>query len=101
MIAHSIILITKRNAKLKVANEAATRYKLYKRKRVQREGSLTFVERERLTTLKEFEARGNREKAKKRRVTEGGELAQRHCGTCGETGHNARTCKKDALSNVE
>jgi hypothetical protein len=100
-MAYSIVLITKRNAELKVANKAATRCKLYKKKRVQRERTLTFVEGKRLTTLKEFEARGNREKAKKRRVTEGGKLAQRHYRTCGETRHNARTYKKDALSNVE
>jgi hypothetical protein len=75
IIAYLIVLITKYNAKLKVANKATTRYKLYKRKRVQREGTLTFVEGERLTTLKEFEARSNRKKAKKRRVIEEGKPA--------------------------
>ena len=34
IIAHSIVLITKRNAKLKAANKAATRRRLYKRKRI-------------------------------------------------------------------
>ena len=44
MIAHSLVLITKRNAKLKVANKAATRRKSHKRKRVQKEGTLTISE---------------------------------------------------------
>jgi len=32
IIAHSLVLITKRNTKLKVVNKVATRRKLYKRK---------------------------------------------------------------------
>ena len=35
IMAHLIVLITKRNAKLKVANKAAIRCKLHKQKRVQ------------------------------------------------------------------
>ena len=38
--AHSLVLITKRNAKLKVANKAATQRKSHKRKRVQKKGTL-------------------------------------------------------------
>ncbi len=31
----------------------------------------------------------------------GGRTTVRHCGNCGEPGHNARTCKKDEeMSNV-
>ena len=40
MIAHSLVLITKRNAKLKAANKAATQRKSHKRKRVQKEETL-------------------------------------------------------------
>ena len=28
-------------------------------------------------------------------AADGGAPAQRRCGRCGETGHNARTCKKE------
>ena len=34
IIAHSLVLITKRNAELEAANKAATRCRLYKRKRI-------------------------------------------------------------------
>ena len=44
MMAHSLVLMTKRNAKLKAANEAATQRKSHKRKRVQKEGTLTISE---------------------------------------------------------
>ena len=91
------MLITKRNAKLKAANEAATRRKSHKRKRVQKKGTLTISEGLRLTTLKEFGARSNRKKVKKRARVEVGESSQRRCGRCGEAGHNLRTCKQDVV----
>jgi len=40
IIAHSLVLITKRNAKLKAANKVATQRKLSKRKRVQKKRTL-------------------------------------------------------------
>jgi hypothetical protein len=40
-IAHALVLLQKRIAKLKVANEAAIKRKLHKRKQVQKEGTLT------------------------------------------------------------
>jgi hypothetical protein len=96
MIAHSLVLMTKRNAELQAANEASTRRRSYKRKRVQQEGTLTVNEGVRLTTLKEFRARSDGRKAKKRARADEGEPTQRRCGRCGEAGHNARTCKKNA-----
>jgi hypothetical protein len=94
IIAQKLVLAQKRNAKLEAANEAATRRRSYKRKRVQREGALTVEEGERLAALKESRARSNREKAKKRVRAEVGEPSQRHCRRCGEAGHNTRTCKQ-------
>jgi hypothetical protein len=46
-----------------------------------------------LTALKEFRARSDGKKRKKRVRAKGGKPSQRRCGTCGEGGHNARTCK--------
>jgi hypothetical protein len=96
MIAHSLVLMTKRNAELQAANEASTGRRSHKRKRVQQEGTLIVEEGVRLTTLKEFRARSDGRKAKKRARADGGEPTQRRCGRCSEAGHNARTCKKDA-----
>jgi hypothetical protein len=96
MMAHSMVLITKRNAELQAANEAASRRKSHKRKRVQQEGTLIVEEGIRLTALKEFGARSDGKKAKKRaRADEGGQPLRR-CRRCGEAGHNARTCKQVA-----
>ena len=90
MMAHALVLSQKRIAELKAANEAATRRKSYKRKRVQKEGTLTVEEGLRLTTLKEFRARSDRKKAKKRVRVKVGELSQRRCRRCGEASYNSR-----------
>jgi hypothetical protein len=91
------VLAEKRIAELETANKAAARRKSHKRKRVQAEGTLTVEDSLRLTTLKEFRARSDGKKAKKRVRADRAELTQRRCGQCNETGHNARTCK----NNVE
>jgi hypothetical protein len=90
---YKLIIATERIKELKAAAKAATRHKLYKRRRIQKEGTLIVEEGQRLTALKEFRARSNRKKRKKRVRTKGGKLSQRRCGTCGEGGHNAQTCK--------
>ena len=95
VIAHKLVLAQKQIAELQAANEAATRRKSYKRKRIQKEGTLTVEEGQRLTALWEFGARSDGKKASKRVRTKGGSSTQRHCKTCGETGHNSRTCQKD------
>jgi hypothetical protein len=72
VITHKLVLAQREIAELRAANKAATRRKSHKRKRVQRGGILTINKGERLTTLKEFGARSDGKKVKKRvRVTEG------------------------------
>ena len=56
---------------------------------------------ERLATLREFGARSDGKKVKKRVRVEAGEPSQRHCKRCGEAGHNSRTCKKDVKVDSE
>lgn len=95
------IIVRNQVAELQAANEAATRRKSHKRKRIQRERTLKVIEGVRLTTLKEFNARSDGKRASKRSRVETGTQSLRHCGTCGEAGHNARTCKNDAQGTVE
>jgi hypothetical protein len=101
MMAHSLVLMRNQVAELQAANEAATRRKSHKRKRIQQEGTLTVSEGVRLTTLKEFNARSDGKKATKKARADTGTQSLRRCGTCSETGHNARTCRKDAQSTVD
>lgn len=67
-MAHSLVLMTKRNAELQAANEAATRRKTRKRKRVQQEGTLKVEDDVRLTTLKEFRARSDGRRQRRERA---------------------------------
>ena len=94
LMIHQGVLLCHQVSELQAANEAATQRRKHKRKRLQKEGTLTVEEGLRLTTLKEFEARSNGERAKKRTRAEGGEPTQRCCGRCGKAGHNMRTCKQ-------
>jgi len=101
MMMHSAVLLRTQVAELQAANEAATRRKSRKRKRIQKEGTLTIEEGARLTALKAFGVRGDRKKGKKRARTDGGEQTQRRCGQCHKTGHNARTCKYKVETTVD
>jgi hypothetical protein len=92
-LSHKLVIATERIKELEAAAEAATRRKSHKRRRVQKEGTLTVEEGQRLTVLKEFGARSDGKKGKKRVRAKGGELSQRRCRRCGEGGHNVRTCK--------
>jgi hypothetical protein len=101
MAAHQLVLVRNQVAELQAADEAAARRKSHKRKRVQKEGTHTVADGVRLTTLKEFGARRDRKKAKKRARVEVGEPSQRRCGRCGEAGHNSRTYRQEAAIDFE
>ena len=74
IIAHKLVLAQQEIAELRAANEAALRRKSHKRKRIQNKGTLVVEEGQRLAALREFRARSNRKKQKKRVRAEGGEL---------------------------
>ena len=93
IIAHKLVLAQKEIAELRAANKAATQRRLHKRKRIQLEGTLIVEDGACLTALKEFGARSDGKKPKKRVRAEGGEPTQRRCRQCKKTGHNARTCR--------
>jgi CRISPR/Cas system CMR-associated protein Cmr3 (group 5 of RAMP superfamily) len=71
--AHKLMLSQKRIAELKAINKADAKRKSRKRKKIYSEEMLTVEEGVRLTTLKEFNARSNGKKGKKRARVEEGE----------------------------
>jgi hypothetical protein len=101
IIAHKLALAQREIAELKAANEAATRRKSHKRKRVQAEGTLTIEDGARLAALKDFGARSDGKKSKKVAGAKVGESSQRRCIVCKKTGHNARTCTYEAEVALE
>jgi hypothetical protein len=101
IVAHKLVLSQKRIAELEAANEAATRRKSHKRKRVQKEGVLTVEDGVRLTNLKKFNARSDEKKATKRACIKVGKPSQRRCRRCSEVGHNSRTGKQEVAIDSE
>ena len=65
VIAHKLVLAQKEIAELRAANEAATRRKSHKRKRIRAEGSLIVEDGQRRNALQEFGARSDGKKAKR------------------------------------
>ena len=94
IIAHKLVLAQKEITELRAANEAASRRKSRKRKRLQRQGTLTIEEGQRLILLKEVEKSNKKKKEGDREYVDEGTKGKRHCKTCGESGHNSRTCQK-------
>jgi hypothetical protein len=89
---HSHTLLEARVARLEAANNAASERKKRKRKRIQAGGTLSQAEAEEIVRQRDAEAEAEAE----RMQAGGSSKGIRHCKTCGEAGHNKRTCKKDA-----
>ena len=97
MMAHSLVLVRNQVAELQAANEAATRRKSHKRKRIQIDGTLIVSEGVRLTTLKEFNAPSDGKKAKKRARVEPGTQPLRRWARVVGRARRAMSCLGCAL----
>jgi len=86
-IAHEMVLMREETARLRDAIEAVTKRKSRKRRYIRTKETLTAGEVTDLVTVKEGGSRNDGEKPAKR------VRGERHCGRCGETGHNSRTCE--------
>ncbi|KAJ8115409.1 hypothetical protein OPT61_g2929 [Boeremia exigua] len=78
ILSHKLVLAQQEIKELRAANEAATRRKSHKRKRVQKEGTLIVEDGQRLAALKEFGARGDGKRAKKQVRAQEEELTAWH-----------------------
>ena len=85
-------LLKARIAKLKQVNQAVSKRKKRKKKRIQEGGTLLQAEAEEILKEKDAEAKARGEGAQVGSSYRG----KRRCKTCGITGHNKRTCQKDA-----
>jgi hypothetical protein len=98
---HQGVLMRQRLSELQEADKATTQRKLYKRKRVQEEGTLMAEDGIRMTTLEEFTVCSDGKKAKKRTHVEVGKPSQRRCGRCSKAGRNSRTYRQGAAIDFE
>jgi hypothetical protein len=86
-IAHNIVLLQEEQARMQSAIKELTKRKGCKRRYVRVEETLTVGEVSDLIAEREGSSREDSETPAKR------VRAKRHCGRCGEPGHNSRTCK--------
>jgi cytochrome c1 len=93
-------LMRDRITSLERANEAASKRKERKKKRIQKRGVLTKGAGEDLLAQREADhqlARGEQRGGEPPGVSR---QALARCKRCRETGHNSRTCKKDTLATT-
>jgi len=88
-IAHNIVLLQEEQARMRSAIEELTKRKGRKRRYVWGEETLTVSKVLDLIAKREGSSRKDGETPAKR------VRAERHCGRCGEVGHNSRSCKVD------
>jgi hypothetical protein len=90
---HSHTLLEARVAKLKAANNAASKRKKHKKKQIQVGGTLSQAKAEEIVRQRDTEAEAEAERVEAGSSNKG----VRRCKMCSEAGHNKRTCKKDAV----
>jgi hypothetical protein len=88
-------LMRDRITSLERANETATKRRSRKKKRIQRQGTLTKGEGEDILAQKEADQQIEREKRQRGERSGLRRQALARCTRCRETGHNSRTCKKE------
>ncbi len=100
-MAHTVTLLQKEASDLRRANEALSKRRRAKKIQIRKGGSLTIGDAQDLIAQREVDEQISRDKrgngGKRKPRTEG----TRRCRTCGETGHNARTCQIVLSSSEE
>jgi hypothetical protein len=93
-------LMRDRITTLEKANEAASKRKERKKKRIQKRGVLTKGAGEDLLAQREADQQIAREERRGGERSGVSRQALARCTRCRETGHNSRTCKKDTLTTT-
>jgi cytochrome c1 len=90
-------LMKQRIASLERANEAASKRRERKKKRIQKRGVLTKGAGEDILVQREADQQLAREERQGGERSGLSRQALARCKRCRETGHNSRTCKKETL----
>jgi len=93
-------LMRDRISNLEKANEAATKRRQRKKKRIQKQGTLTKGEGEDILAQKEAAQQVERERRQEGEQSGLSRQALARCSRCSQPGHNSRTCKKDTLATA-
>lgn len=93
LLAHEMTLLSAEVRTLRAANEALSKRRRAKKTRVRQGGALTVQDAQDVLAQKEAEEQARRDKRSEGGKQNEGQPSGRRCSTCGETGHNARTCQ--------
>jgi hypothetical protein len=100
-MAHELVLLRAEIKDVRAANEILSKRQRAKKTRLQQGGSLSFQEVKDLEATKEVDIQIREETARTKGHTTSHELRVYHCGACGNTGHNTRTCKTIVVESEE
>ena len=81
------------NEQPRAANATVSKRRRARKARLRQGGSMTIAEGQALQDQKDVEQQVKQEDRVSRRRKQRDETKRRHCGVCGKTGHNARTCQ--------
>jgi hypothetical protein len=93
-MAHEMTLLSAEVRTLRAANEALSKRRRAKKTRVRQGGALTVEDAQDVLAQKEAEEQARRDKRSEGGRQNEGQPSKRRCGTCNQTGHNARTCQE-------
>jgi hypothetical protein len=93
-LAHELTLATAEIRTLRVANKALSKRRRAKKNRIRQGGALTIEDAHDIIAQDEVNKQIRRDRRSGGVNCEEGNSTMRHCGTCGKTGHNARTCQE-------
>lgn len=93
LLAHELTLVTAEVRTLRAANEALSKRRRAKKARIRQGGALTVKDAHDVLSQREVDEQIRRDKRSREAFQNEGKSTRRHCGTCGKTGHNARTCQ--------
>lgn len=93
LLAHQLTLVTGEVRTLRQANEALSKRRRAKKARIRQGGALTVEDAHDVLAQREVDEQIQRDKRSGEAFKNEGKSTGRRCGTCGKTGHNARTCQ--------
>jgi len=102
-LAHELTLVNAELRTLRAANEALSKRRRAKKNRIRQGGALTVKDAHDIMAQDEVNEQIRRDRRSRGVNREEGISTARRCGTCGKTGHNARTCQEvvDTSSSSE
>ena len=100
-VMYNLVLMEARVRELEAANEALSKRRKAKRSYIQEGGPLSLQDATDILADKDVQEQLGEEMrarvGRRRRAAAG----PRHCGNCGKTGHNSRTCQEDVEMDDE